>query len=72
LRTNLDLHHTQIGEQHVADHPGRCAAWTDKINNQGLARPLTRMMYSRPVGLESFADGDADAALIAFRNVFEV
>jgi hydroxypyruvate isomerase len=72
LRISLDLHHMQIGELHVADHPGRCAPGTDKINDHGVAQPLTRMMYSRPVGLESFAAGDADAALMAFRNVFEV
>jgi hydroxypyruvate isomerase len=30
------------------------------------------MRYSGPVGLESFAAGDADAALMAFRNAFTV
>jgi hydroxypyruvate isomerase len=33
---------------------------------------LKGMRYSGPMGLDSFAIGDADAALTAFRNAFTV
>ncbi len=88
LRINLDLYHTQIGEGdlvrwcekclpwigevQVADNPGRCEPGTGEINYHGVAKALKAMGYAGPVGLESFAAGDAEAALTAFRNAFTV
>jgi len=88
LRINLDLYHTQIGEGdlvrwceaclpwigevQVADNPGRNEPGTGEINYPGIARALKAMGYSGPVGLESFAQGDPEAALTAFRNAFTV
>ena len=88
LRINLDLYHTQIGEGdlirwcekclpwigevQVADNPGRCEPGTGEINYRGVAISLKKMGYSGPIGLESFAAGDPDAALEAFRNAFTV
>lgn len=88
LRINLDLYHTQIGEGdlirwceaclpwigevQVADNPGRCEPGTGEINYLGVAKKLKYMGYSGPVGLESFAKGDEEAALEAFRSAFSV
>jgi hydroxypyruvate isomerase len=88
LRINLDLYHTQIGEGdlvrwcdkclpwigevQVADNPGRFEPGTGEINYAGVARALTKMGYTGPVGLESFAAGDEEVALTAFRNAFTV
>ncbi|SLN46673.1 Hydroxypyruvate isomerase [Aquimixticola soesokkakensis] len=86
LRLNLDLYHAQIGEGNlidlcaaclpyigevqVADVPGRCEPGTGEINYAGVARALSDMGYSGPVGMEAFAKGDEDAALDAFRAAF--
>ncbi|WP_097109043.1 TIM barrel protein [Hoeflea halophila] len=86
LRINLDLYHTQIGEGdlirwcekclpfvgevQVADNPGRCEPGTGEINYQGVARALSKLGYSGPVGMEAFAQGDEVAALEAFRAAF--
>jgi hydroxypyruvate isomerase len=88
LRINLDLYHTQIGEGdlirwceaclpwigevQVADNPGRCEPGTGEINYPAIAKALKAMGYSGPVGLESFASGDPEAALHAFRSAFTV
>jgi hydroxypyruvate isomerase len=88
LRINLDLYHTQIGEGdlvrwceaclpwigevQVADNPGRFEPGTGEINYGGVARALKAMGYNGPVGLESFAIGDEEAALEAFRAAFTV
>lgn len=88
LRINLDLYHTQIGEGdlvrwcekclpwigevQVADNPGRCEPGTGEINYRGVALALKKMGYRGPVGMESFAADDADAALEAFRQAFTV
>jgi hydroxypyruvate isomerase len=88
LRINLDLYHTQIGEGdlirwcekclpwigevQVADNPGRLEPGTGEINYPGVAAALKQMGYAGPVGLESFASGDPEAALAAFRNAFTV
>jgi hydroxypyruvate isomerase len=88
LRINLDHYHTQIGEGdlirwcqaclpwigevQVADNPGRCEPGTGEINYRGVARALKAMGYAGPVGLESFAKGDEEAALAAFRDAFTV
>jgi hydroxypyruvate isomerase len=86
LRINLDLYHTQIGEGdlirwcekclpwigevQVADNPGRCEPGTGEINYPGVARALSELGYSGPVGMEAFAKGDESAALEAFREAF--
>lgn len=86
LRINLDLYHTQIGEGdlirwceaclpwvgeiQVADNPGRCEPGTGEINYAAVARALSKLGYSGPVGMEAFAKGDEDAALEAFRDAF--
>jgi hydroxypyruvate isomerase len=88
LRINLDLYHTQIGEGdlvrwceaclpwigevQVADNPGRFEPSTGEINYTSVAQALKKMGYNGPVSLESFAIGDAEAALEAFRNTFTV
>lgn len=88
LRINLDLYHTQIGEGdlvrwcekclpwigevQVADNPGRYEPGTGEINYRGVALALKAMGYAGPVGLESFAKGDEEAALEAFRTAFSV
>ncbi len=88
LRINLDLYHTQIGEGdlvrwcekclpwigevQVADNPGRYEPGTGEINYRGVALALKVMGYAGPVGLESFAKGDEEAALEAFRTAFSV
>jgi hydroxypyruvate isomerase len=88
LRINLDLYHTQIGEGdlirwcekclpwigevQVADNPGRNEPGTGEINFHAVAQSLKDMGYRGPVGLESFAKGDEEAALTAFRNAFTV
>jgi hydroxypyruvate isomerase len=88
LRINLDLYHTQIGEGdlirwcqaclpwigevQVADNPGRFEPGTGEVNWHGVAKALKAMGYAGPVTLESFASGDPDAALTAFRNTFTV
>lgn len=86
LRINLDLYHPQIGEGdlvrwcqkclpwigevQVAYNPGRCETGIGEINFHGAATAPRKMGYSGPVGLESFAQGEEDAALEAFRNGF--
>ncbi len=86
LRLNLDLYHVQIGEGNlietcrkalpwigevqVADVPGRCEPGTGEINYAAVARALSGMGYSGPVGMEAFAAGDPEAALEAFRAAF--
>ena len=88
LRINLDLYHTQIGERdlirrcekclpwigevQVADTPGRCESGTGEINFSGVAVALKARGYCGPIGLESFASGDPDVALAAFRIAFTV
>ncbi len=88
LRINLDLYHTQIGEGdvirwcqkclpwigevQVADNPGRTEPGTGEMNYHAIAKALKTMGYSGPVGLESFASGDPELALSAFRNAFTV
>jgi len=86
LRLNLDLYHAQIGEGNlielcrkclpwigeiqVADVPGRMEPGTGEVNWPNVARALAAMGYTGPVGLESWASGDPEAALEAFRNAF--
>lgn len=88
LRINLDLYHTQIGEGdlirwceaclpwigevQVADNPGRCEPGTGEINYAAVARALAGMGYDGPVGMEAFAESDAEVALEAFRTAFTV
>ncbi|MFN0116215.1 MAG: TIM barrel protein [Paracoccaceae bacterium] len=88
LRINLDLYHTQIGEGdlirwaekclpwigevQVADNPGRFEPGTGEVNWRAVALALKGMGYTGPVALESFAKGDPEAALDAFRNTFTV
>lgn len=86
LRLNLDLYHAQIGEGNlielchaclpwigeiqVADVPGRCEPGTGEINYAAVARALSTLGYSGPVGMEAFAQGDEVAALDSFRAAF--
>ncbi len=86
LRMNLDLYHTQIGEGdvlrwcekclpwigevQVADNPGRFEPGTGEMNYKAIAAALVKMGYDGPVGLESYAAGEAEAALGAFRAAF--
>ncbi len=86
LRLNLDLYHVQIGEGNliemcrrclpwigeiqVADVPGRLEPGTGEVNWPGVARALHAMGYSGPIALESYASGDPEDALEAFRAAF--
>ena len=86
LRLNLDLYHAQIGEGNlialcrqclpwigevqVADVPGRMEPGTGEINYAGIARALYAMGYRGPVGMEAFAAGDPESALLAFKAAF--
>lgn len=86
MKINLDLYHTQIGEGdlirwceacqpwigevQVADNPGRCEPGTGEINYHAIARGLSEMGYTGPVGMEAFAKGGEEAALEAFRSAF--
>jgi hydroxypyruvate isomerase len=86
LRINLDIYHTQIGEGdvirwcekclpwigevQVADNPGRFEPGTGEMNYPAIAKALLKMGYNGPVGLESFASGDVEKALTAFREAF--
>lgn len=86
LRLNLDLYHAQIGEGNlielccqclpwigevqVADVPGRMEPGTGEIHYAGIARALFDMGYRGPVGMEAFASGDPEAALMAFKTAF--
>lgn len=86
LRLNLDLYHAQIGEGNlvelcrsclpwigevqVADVPGRMEPGTGEINYAGIASALFAMGYRGPVGMEAFASGDPEAALLAFKVAF--
>ncbi|MFK7891708.1 MAG: TIM barrel protein [Granulosicoccus sp.] len=86
LRMNLDLYHTQIGEGdlvrwcekclpwvgeiQVADNPGRCEPGSGEINYKHIARRLYELDYRGPLAMEGLASGDADAALLAFREAF--
>jgi hydroxypyruvate isomerase len=88
LRINLDLYHTQIGEGdivrwcerclpfigevQVADNPGRCEPGTGEMNWPFIAAALYNMGYRGPVGMEAFARGEPEAALVAFRQAFTV
>jgi hydroxypyruvate isomerase len=88
LRLNLDLYHAQIGEGNlielcrlclpwigeiqVADVPGRMEPGTGEINYGNIAKALDGMGYRGPVGLESFASSDPEAALTAFRSAFTI
>lgn len=88
LRLNLDLYHAQIGEGNlielcraclpwigevqVADVPGRMEPGSGEINYRGIARALKAMGYRGPVGMEAFASGDPEAALLAFRDAFTI
>ncbi|MFD0979966.1 TIM barrel protein [Tropicimonas aquimaris] len=87
LKLNLDLYHAQIGEGNlvelcrsclpwigevqVADVPGRMEPGTGEINYSGIAKALREMGYAGPVGMEAFASGDPEEALVAFRNAFD-
>jgi hydroxypyruvate isomerase len=86
LTLNLDLYHVQIGEGNliewcrrcqpwigeiqIADVPGRKEPGTGEINYAGVVRALTMMGYEGPICMEAFASGEAEAALLAFRQVF--
>ncbi len=88
LRINLDLYHTQIGdgdvvrwcekclpwigEVQVADNPGRFEPGTGEMNYPYIANALYKMGYRGPVALESYAKGDVEAALDAFRQAFSL
>jgi hydroxypyruvate isomerase len=56
----------------VADNPGRFEPGTGEMNYHQIAKALKNMGYRGPVGLESFAQGDVETALEAFRAAFTV
>jgi hydroxypyruvate isomerase len=86
LRMNLDLYHAQIGEGNlidlvrstvhlaaevqVADVPGRCEPGTGEIRYPAVAEALAECGYAGVVGLEAWASGEPEAALVAFRDAF--
>ena len=86
LRLMLDLYHAQIGEGNlielirralpyigeiqVADVPGRCEPGTGEINYPAIAKVLDEIGYRGTIGLESWASGDDERALMRFRDAF--
>ncbi|NQX13074.1 TIM barrel protein [Microbacteriaceae bacterium VKM Ac-2855] len=86
LKLNLDLYHAQIGEGNliglvtaaaayvgeiqVADVPGRREPGTGEIAYPVIAQALSALGYQGVVALESWASGDSEAALAAFRAAF--
>lgn len=86
LRLMLDLYHAQIGEGNliallhaaasfigeiqVADVPGRCEPGSGEINYPAIARALHDIAYRGTVGMEAFASGDDEQALLRFRQAF--
>ena len=52
--------------------PGRCEPGTGEVNWNGIAKALKAMGYTGPIGMEAFASGDPEAALMAFRAAFTV
>ena len=56
----------------VADVPGRMEPGTGEINYAGIARALYEMCYRGPVGMEAFASGDPEGALLAFKTTFRL
>ena len=54
----------------VADVPGRCEPGTGEIRYPAVAAALADAGYDGVVGLEAWASGDTDAALMAFREAF--
>jgi hydroxypyruvate isomerase len=86
VRMMLDLYHAQIGEGNlielvrrcgeaigeiqVADVPGRCEPGTGEINYPAIAKALRDIGFTGTVGMEAWASGDSEAALMAFRAAF--
>jgi hydroxypyruvate isomerase len=86
VRMMLDLYHAQIGEGNlielvrrcgdaigevqVADVPGRCEPGTGEINYPAIAKALRDIGFTGTVGMEAWASGDSEAALLAFRAAF--
>lgn len=86
LKLNLDLYHAQIGEGNlielcrqaqpwigeiqIADVPGRMEPGTGEINYNGVARALKSMGYTGVVGMEAWASGDSELALMRFSEAF--
>jgi hydroxypyruvate isomerase len=86
VKMMLDLYHAQIGEGNlielvrrsgdaigeiqVADVPGRCEPGTGEINYPAIAKALRDISFSGTVGMEAWASGDSEAALVAFRQAF--
>ncbi len=85
-RHNLDLYHTQIGEGdlvrwcerclpwigeiQVAHNPGRFEPGTGEINFSAITAALLQMGHDGPIGMEAFAQGDSDAAIMTFITAF--
>ena len=88
VKLMLDLYHAQLGEGNlielvrtalphigeiqVADVPGRCEPGTGEINYPASARALRDIGFTGTVGMEAYAAGESDAALMAFREAFTV
>ena len=72
LAATMTKHLARIAHVQIADNPGRNEPGTGEINYRGVALALKKMGYRGPVGLESFAAGDAEVALAAFRDAFTV
>lgn len=86
LRMMLDLYHAQIGEGNlvelihrcaqaigevqVADVPGRCEPGTGEIRYPVVARALADIGFTGTVGLEAWASGSSEEALLRFREAF--
>lgn len=86
LKLNLDLYHAQIGEGNlielckqalpwigeiqIADVPGRMEPGTGEINYNGVARALKAMGYAGVIGMEAWASGDSELALVRFSQAF--
>src|SRR5699024_622791 len=86
LRLNLDLYHAQfgdgnlletcrsampwIGQNQVADVPGRTAPGTGAISYRPAAAALAEMGYSGIVAMEAWASQASDVAIEQFLQTF--
>jgi hydroxypyruvate isomerase len=65
----IDWRASRLGEVQAADNPGRCDREPGR-STMRASRALRDMGYKGAVGMESFAAGDPEAALAAFRAAF--
>ncbi|MBI3866292.1 MAG: TIM barrel protein [Planctomycetia bacterium] len=71
LISTIEASLSDIGHIHVADVPGRHEPGTGEINYVNIARMLKTKEYDGFIGLECFPRDRSEAAIEAFRDVFQ-